>query len=285
MSRNQSPATAVVRAWQLPTKTGTRLNGCISRARTGAADPKEPAAVFWVNDRSTLELDLRRSRRASQRWRQLSFAHADRRSRQFRGRTAASGGHELALPTPMHRSQLCVDPRRPAPLSTMWTAVVEVAAATALTANASQRLEVMAAPTPISSVEHLGARLDECERCAPSVLARQLSFRLAYELIEIRGPTKLLETWPQSRSELQREPKVGVPRLQGDHGSGHPGAQSGVLHEHRQVTSRIEITACGQESLTDQVNQSVDYCRLKVREARRATIPYLDPPGPTIQRA
>jgi len=32
---------------------------------TGATDPKGPAAVFWVNGRSTLELDLRRRRHAA----------------------------------------------------------------------------------------------------------------------------------------------------------------------------------------------------------------------------
>jgi hypothetical protein len=31
-------------------------------------DPKEPVAVFWANDQSTLELDLRRSRRANLSW-------------------------------------------------------------------------------------------------------------------------------------------------------------------------------------------------------------------------
>ena len=43
------------------------------RPRTPARDPKEPVIVFWVNDRSTLELDLRRSRRADHTWRQQSF--------------------------------------------------------------------------------------------------------------------------------------------------------------------------------------------------------------------
>jgi hypothetical protein len=56
-------------------------------------------AVFWANDRSTLELDLRRGRRASQSWRQQSFARADRQPRRVGGRTAASDSRELALPT------------------------------------------------------------------------------------------------------------------------------------------------------------------------------------------
>jgi hypothetical protein len=38
MSRNESPATAVVRGWELPTGTRSQLNGCIRRLRTGAAD-------------------------------------------------------------------------------------------------------------------------------------------------------------------------------------------------------------------------------------------------------
>lgn len=46
-----------------------------------------------------MELDLRRSRRANRSWRLRSFASADRRPRQARGRTAASENHELALPT------------------------------------------------------------------------------------------------------------------------------------------------------------------------------------------
>ena len=36
-------------------------------------------AIFWVNDRSTMELDLRRSLRANQSWRLRSFALADQR--------------------------------------------------------------------------------------------------------------------------------------------------------------------------------------------------------------
>ena len=44
-------------------------------------DPKEPVAAFSVNDRSTLELDLRRSRRANRSWRLRSFAPADPRPR------------------------------------------------------------------------------------------------------------------------------------------------------------------------------------------------------------
>lgn len=62
-------------------------------------DPKEPVAIFWVNDRSALELDLRRSRRANLSWRLRSFAPADRRPRQVRDRTAASESCGLALPT------------------------------------------------------------------------------------------------------------------------------------------------------------------------------------------
>ena len=58
-----------------------------------------PAAVFSPSDRSTLELDVRWRRRGKPRWRQQSFAEAVRRSRQFRRRTAASDGHEQALPT------------------------------------------------------------------------------------------------------------------------------------------------------------------------------------------
>jgi len=69
------------------------------RPRTGGPDPKEPVGVFWVNDRSTLELDLRRSGRSNQSWRLRSFARAARRSRQVRGRMAASESRELALPT------------------------------------------------------------------------------------------------------------------------------------------------------------------------------------------
>lgn len=50
-----------------------------------------------MNDGSTLELDLRRSRRENLSWRLRSFARADRRPRQVRGRTAASKSCELAL--------------------------------------------------------------------------------------------------------------------------------------------------------------------------------------------
>ena len=69
------------------------------QSRPAASDPLLPAAVFSPSDRSTLELDVRWRRREKPRWRQQSFAEAVRRSRQFRRRTAASDGHEQALPT------------------------------------------------------------------------------------------------------------------------------------------------------------------------------------------
>jgi hypothetical protein len=50
-----------------------------SRRRMGAADPQRPVAVFSVNDRSTLELDLRQRRQAKPKWRKRSFAEAGRR--------------------------------------------------------------------------------------------------------------------------------------------------------------------------------------------------------------
>ena len=81
-------------------------NGCSRRLRTGTHDPKEPAAVFQVNDRSTLELDLRRSSRANQSWRLQSFAPADRRPATNSGRTAAPGNCELAHPTLLRHSQV-----------------------------------------------------------------------------------------------------------------------------------------------------------------------------------
>ena len=46
-----------------------------------------------------LEPDLRQRRQAKPKWRERSFAEAGRRPRQFRRRTTASDGHELALPT------------------------------------------------------------------------------------------------------------------------------------------------------------------------------------------
>ena len=60
------------------------------RVQLSLTTQRSRLAVFWVNDRSTLELDLRRSRRANLSWRLRSFAPADRRPRQVRGRTAAS---------------------------------------------------------------------------------------------------------------------------------------------------------------------------------------------------
>ena len=48
-------------------------------------------AVSWANDRSVLELDLRRRRRANQCWRLRSFARADRRPRQDSGRLVGGG--------------------------------------------------------------------------------------------------------------------------------------------------------------------------------------------------
>jgi hypothetical protein len=45
MSRNQSPATAVVRGWQPSSGTRSRLNDCIQRSRTGAADPLPSVAM------------------------------------------------------------------------------------------------------------------------------------------------------------------------------------------------------------------------------------------------
>ena len=71
----------------------------VLRQSAPAIDPLLPAAVFSPSDRSTLELDVRWRRREKPRWRQQSFAEAVRRSRQFRRRTAASDGHEQALPT------------------------------------------------------------------------------------------------------------------------------------------------------------------------------------------
>ena len=80
---------------------GRELINTVTRQRLTSTGSRPIAAggVFSVNDRSTLELDLRRSRRANPRWRQQSFAEAGRRSRQSRCRTAASDGYELALPT------------------------------------------------------------------------------------------------------------------------------------------------------------------------------------------
>ena len=69
------------------------------RLEEATPDAKEPVAVFWVDDRSTLEPDLRQGRRANQSWRLRSFARVDQRPRQVRGRRAASGSCELALPT------------------------------------------------------------------------------------------------------------------------------------------------------------------------------------------
>jgi hypothetical protein len=63
------------------------------------SDLKEPVAVLRVNDRSTLELDLRRSHRANQSWRMRTLVRPDERPRQVRGRRAASGSRALALPT------------------------------------------------------------------------------------------------------------------------------------------------------------------------------------------
>ena len=41
---NQSSALAVVRGWQPPNGTRSRVNGCIRRSRTGASDPQLPFA-------------------------------------------------------------------------------------------------------------------------------------------------------------------------------------------------------------------------------------------------
>ena len=85
---------------------GRELINTVTRQRLTSTGSRPIAAggVFSVNDRSTLELDLRRSRRANPRWRQQSFAEAGRRSRQSRCRTAASDGYELALSTLCCRS-------------------------------------------------------------------------------------------------------------------------------------------------------------------------------------
>jgi hypothetical protein len=45
-------ATAAVRGWQSPTWARCRLNECIRRPRTDAADPKASVALFRSSDRS-----------------------------------------------------------------------------------------------------------------------------------------------------------------------------------------------------------------------------------------
>ena len=83
----------------MPSRHERRIERPLVNATKWRCRPIAAGGVFSVNDRSTLELDLRRSRRANPRWRQQSFAEAGRRSRQSRCRTAASDGYELALPT------------------------------------------------------------------------------------------------------------------------------------------------------------------------------------------
>jgi hypothetical protein len=66
-------------------------------AAGAAFDPKEPVSGFWVNDRSNLELDLRKSRRASLRWRLPPRLPTEDRDK---SRPNRSESCELALPTP-----------------------------------------------------------------------------------------------------------------------------------------------------------------------------------------
>jgi hypothetical protein len=68
-----APGPARASATRRPNANG-RFQARRSQAGGPAVDPKEPVAIFWVNDRSTLELDRRRSRRANLSWRLRSFA-------------------------------------------------------------------------------------------------------------------------------------------------------------------------------------------------------------------
>lgn len=93
-----------------------------STLRQVVDDPKEPVAIFWVNDRSTLELDLRQSRRANLGWRLRSFARTDRRPRprsQPNGciRKSRTGAPDPKVSVSVSRVERLVDPGNGGPQS------------------------------------------------------------------------------------------------------------------------------------------------------------------------
>jgi hypothetical protein len=81
-------------------KAGVEGSMQVSRhSRMSHFDPMQPPAAFPLNDRCTSELDLRSTRRESQRRRQRSFAGGNHRTGTDRGWMTASDALELALPT------------------------------------------------------------------------------------------------------------------------------------------------------------------------------------------
>ena len=113
-SRRYPPLSGGHGGWQLLQKPVFRAQCCGSAPRkaprlsandrsrdlrTDALDPKETVAVFSACDRSTLELDIRRRRQASQGTRERSLAGGNHRHGQCAGRATASEGRVFTLPT------------------------------------------------------------------------------------------------------------------------------------------------------------------------------------------
>jgi hypothetical protein len=69
---------AVSQGLVVPAGTKCRPNACWPRHRTGAPDPKLPAAIFWSTDRSTFEAVTRRNGSNEPRLGRLTFADARR---------------------------------------------------------------------------------------------------------------------------------------------------------------------------------------------------------------